>query len=319
MFLSFYHSVSVFNFQFKWIVIFLLLFIVFTTNESGMLAHLAPHSLLKIPICFMFLQVIMAPTALTCARWTPVNTSRRAPGSRAPLAVTPVTVPTTTSAITARKSTAFHIYIKHRRVGFNSAKSSGLGLNPTLCCLSLPAFLFPLRCTDFPNDNNNKKHFLLHYRQDNWPVMSVPTGPTCRVPEAGGVTRPAAPATVRQTRVLILIATRQAESVAARWASIPDSFICNKAHIMSTQINTRCAFFLTTFTQSQPLVWYRSVHSCRVLVTVCFNTIIPNLDKSFTCVLAVVPCSLDSSLTSFLSRVFEVFPFLPLPDSLCTL
>lgn len=215
-----------------------LLFIVFTTSHCN---------LLKIPTCFIFLQVIMAPTALTCARWTPVSTSRRAPGSRAPLGVTPVTVPTTTLAITARKSIAFHIYVKHRRVGFNSAKSSWPGLNPTLCCVSLPAFLFPLDYTDFPNDNNNKKNtavfFLLHCRQDNWPVMSVSTGPTCRVPEAGGVTRPAAHATVRQTRVLILIATRRAESVAARWASIPDSIICNKAHIMSTQINTRCAFF----------------------------------------------------------------------------
>lgn len=126
-----------------------LLFIVFTTSDCN---------LLKVPTCFIFLQVIMAPTALTCARWTPVNTSQRAPGSRAPLGVTPVTVPTTTLAITARKSIAFHIYVKHCRAGFNSAKSSWLGLNPTLCCVSLPAFLFPLHCTDFTNYNNNKKH-----------------------------------------------------------------------------------------------------------------------------------------------------------------
>lgn len=83
---------------------FKLLFIVFTTSDCN---------LLKVPTCFIFLQVIMAPTALTCARWTPVNTSQRAPGSRAPLGVTPVTVPTTTLAITARKSIAFHIYVKH--------------------------------------------------------------------------------------------------------------------------------------------------------------------------------------------------------------
>lgn len=36
--------------------------------------------------------------------------------------------------------------------------------------------------------------------------------------------------------------------------------------------------------------------------------------KSLTTVLAVIPGSLETSLTSFPSRVFEVFPFLPLPS-----
>lgn len=52
-------------------------------------------------------QATTAPTALMCARWTPASTSRDAPGSRASLAVTRVTVPATTSANTARKSKCF--------------------------------------------------------------------------------------------------------------------------------------------------------------------------------------------------------------------
>lgn len=42
------------------------------------------------------------------------------------------------------------------------------------------------------------------------------------------------------------------------------------------------------------------------------------LSKSFTQVLAVVLVSLDTSLISFLSRVFEIIPFIPQPGLFCT-
>lgn len=42
-------------------------------------------------------------------------------------------------------------------------------------------------------------------------------GQICRAPEGGGVTKPAAPAAVRQIKVLTLTATRPVESVAVRW------------------------------------------------------------------------------------------------------
>ena len=57
---------------------------------------------------------------------------------------------------------------------------------------------------------------------------------------------------------------------------------------------------------------------CRALVIVFFETTVPDMAKSFTSVWAVVLGSLDTSLTSFLSRVFEIFHFLPLPGLFCT-
>lgn len=131
-------------------------------------------------------QATTAPTALMCARWTPASTSRDAPGSRASLAVTRVTVPATTSANTARKSKCFPHICKTVNVLYVLI----VALPGWYCCIAL---------------------------QVNWScVMS--TGPICRVPEAGGGTRPAAPVTVTPTRASTPTATRRAESVGARWA-----------------------------------------------------------------------------------------------------
>lgn len=53
------------------------------------------------------------------------------------------------------------------------------------------------------------------------PIMCIPAGLTCHVREVGGVTKPAAPVTVRQTRDLTRTATKPVESVAVRWVYWP--------------------------------------------------------------------------------------------------
>ena len=68
--------------------------------------------------------------------------------------------------------------------------------------------------------------------------------------------------------------------------------------------------FVVSFLQKSGffwVLWYHSSFLCCELVTVFFETSIQNLAKSFTHVLAVVLGSLDKSLTTFLSRVFDIF------------
>lgn len=127
-------------------------------------------------------QATMAPTAQMPARWSPVSTSQRAPGSLAPNVVTPATVPGTTLAPTARKSTL-----------------------PLLCKTILMRSLLSFACC--------VSHQWVWYNKG---TCTLP-GPTCRVPEAGGVTRHVALVIVKRRRASTLTATRRAENVAARW------------------------------------------------------------------------------------------------------
>lgn len=52
---------------------------------------------------------------------------------------------------------------------------------------------------------------------------------------------------------------------------------------------------------------------CTVVVIGFFEISIPDLAKSFTGVMAVVLESLDTSLTIFLSRIFEIFGVRSMP------
>lgn len=159
----------------------------------------------------------MAPTVRMHADWTPVSTSQRAPGSWVPLVVTPATVPAITLASTVKKSKAqFYTFVWPFCIRMH-----------VICTCSLALFLVSfwnirdgfqvcqcsvvivLLCLISQQINESKL------------ITCVPVGLTCRAPEVGGVIRPAAPVTVRRTRASILIVTRPAESVAARWVSRP--------------------------------------------------------------------------------------------------
>ncbi len=74
----------------------------------------------------------------------------------------------------------------------------------------------------------------------------------------------------------------------------------------------RCLFFRNwVFLGRQPC----SPFLCRPLVAVFVETSVPNLAKSFTSVFVLG--SLETFFTSFLSKVLEIFRFLPLFSTVC--
>ena len=74
---------------------------------------------------------------------------------------------------------------------------------------------------------------------------------------------------------------------------------------------------LQKWRSSWSVLYPRSPFLCNARVTVFSETSNPDFARSLTNDLAVVLGLLDTSRTSFCSRVFEIFAFLPLPEKFC--